>query len=346
MSSNFLTFNPASANQETDAAYATDATRTGGAGVDAVWPSVSANKTLKQSTIFPAAFGQMMAAKGFTVSDADQNALAAVLANVVTTADQRGGLQTVTWASSLALNAASHTNFQITLGGDTALSATGQAAGDTVTLLLAQDATGGRVVTYGAGFAAGWQLDATPNTLSVVTFKTNAALLLEPSNPSVSISGINATPIGAATPSTGNFTTPVATDNSTSAATTAWAKLGLQISLGTTGYIKMPTWLGGWVAQWGTSASALPTGGQNAQLTINYPGSSLFTVTPTVLCQPNNYADNTDGGSKPYPFSCYPTNVGTSSFTANAAIAVQANSGNGFGSIANAVHINWIALGK
>ena len=79
-SSNFLQFNPTQANQENDAAYLTDATRTGGAGIGSEWPSISANKTLYQTSTAVAALMAMMANKGFTVSDASLPTLTAVLA--------------------------------------------------------------------------------------------------------------------------------------------------------------------------------------------------------------------------------------------------------------------------
>lgn len=45
--------------------------------------------------------------------------------------------------------------------------------------------------------------------------------------------------------------TPAATDNSTNIITSAWAKVGLAISLGdTAGYIKFPTWMGGFILQY------------------------------------------------------------------------------------------------
>ena len=81
--SNFLQFNPTQANQENDAAYTADPTRSGGAGVGAIWPSSSANKTLYQLSTFVTAFAQMMVGKGFSMSDADVNALALELSNIV-----------------------------------------------------------------------------------------------------------------------------------------------------------------------------------------------------------------------------------------------------------------------
>lgn len=60
---------------------------------------------------------------------------------------------------------------------------------------------------------------------------------------------------------TGNptATTQAATDNSTRIATTAWAKLGFVVLFASTGYIKFPTWLGGWLVQWGIVSVAVTT---------------------------------------------------------------------------------------
>lgn len=59
--------------------------------------------------------------------------------------------------------------------------------------------------------------------------------------------------------------TPSGTDNSTKVATTAWAQLGFAFSLGTTGYIKFPQWMGGLIIQWGVAA---PT---SSGVTVTFP---------------------------------------------------------------------------
>lgn len=51
--------------------------------------------------------------------------------------------------------------------------------------------------------------------------------------------------------SAGVFATQLASDNSTKVATTAWIKLGFEVSFATNGYLKLPDIFGGWIAQWG-----------------------------------------------------------------------------------------------
>jgi len=85
-STNFQQWNPTASNQESDAAYLADAQRTGGAS-SGEFPSPTANKLFYQSSTFVAALCQMLAAKGYSTSDADISVLAAVLANLITNAD-------------------------------------------------------------------------------------------------------------------------------------------------------------------------------------------------------------------------------------------------------------------
>ena len=86
-STNFQQWNPTEANQETDAQYTADGLRSGGASLDGVFPSATANKAFYQWSTFIAAFASMLVAKGYSPSDANLGNLAAVLANIMTAED-------------------------------------------------------------------------------------------------------------------------------------------------------------------------------------------------------------------------------------------------------------------
>ena len=205
---NFLQFNPTQANQETDAEYSGDATRTSGALDGNAWPAASANKTLYQAATMVSALGQMLANKGYSVSDANYSALVTQLANILTTNDARFGLQNLSWSSNITLNAQTFTAFAVPLQGSTALSLTNVVAGQVYTVLYSQDSAGSHTVTFGAGFGAGaTQPDPGANTLSAQLFLADATLTLRPVGPLVSHGGINNTPVGNGAPSTGVFTT-------------------------------------------------------------------------------------------------------------------------------------------
>lgn len=86
-SNNFLQWNPAAANQETDAAYTSDTTRSGGAGSGSIFPSVVANKLFYQISTMVAAFAAAMAAKNYTMLDSNITNLQTALSNILTQAD-------------------------------------------------------------------------------------------------------------------------------------------------------------------------------------------------------------------------------------------------------------------
>jgi hypothetical protein len=204
--SSFLQFNPTQANQETDTAYAADATRLGGAIDGNEWPSLSANKTLYQASTAIAALMQMMANKGFTVSDAALSTLTVQLTNILTTADLLSNLQSVSWASSLTLNAARYNGFEITLAGLTTLAISGQAVGQVIVLLFVQDGTGGHTITY-PGNIIGAQPDPTPGVLSGQIFKVDAVGTLRALGPMVSINGMGGLALGNFSPADVNAST-------------------------------------------------------------------------------------------------------------------------------------------
>ena len=260
---NILQFNPTQANQESDAAYLADAIRTGGAGVDGIWPSNSANKTLYQISAVVAALAQMMANKGFSISDANYSVLVTQLSNILTTADLQHGVQALAWSSSITLNAAAFAAFAVPLQGATTLLVTGATAGQVCVVIYTQDSVGGHAVTFGSGFGAGAaQPDPTPGTTSVQVFIANGAAILTAVSPLISSGGVNNTPIGNSSPSTGAFSaltcpTRIAGDSTVNAATTAFVQAAPVVAgalywvSGSSGMFIMPSWLGGIHVEWG-----------------------------------------------------------------------------------------------
>lgn len=207
-SSNFQIFNPTQANQETDAEYLADATRTGGALDGNAWPDVSSNKTLYQATIMVAALGQSLANKGFVISDASYSALVAALANILTSADLRTGVQNIAWASTVTLNVAKFLGFSIALTSSTTVAVgSGAAAGQLVVMIYSQGSAGGATVTFPSSFIGAVQPDPTANVTSCQVFIVDAALNFIALGPLLSPSGINGTAIGVTVPAAGNFST-------------------------------------------------------------------------------------------------------------------------------------------
>ena len=83
MTTNFLQHNPGAANQESDATYATDTTRTDGIGVDQILPSPWLNKVWFQASTFVAAIANVISGwgGGYTITDTDISVLETNLTN-------------------------------------------------------------------------------------------------------------------------------------------------------------------------------------------------------------------------------------------------------------------------
>ena len=84
---NMQQWNPTAANQETDAQYTADSSRSGGASTGSIFPSATANKLFYQLSTYVTALMQALVAKGYTTSDASLSTLAGVLACIMTNAD-------------------------------------------------------------------------------------------------------------------------------------------------------------------------------------------------------------------------------------------------------------------
>jgi hypothetical protein len=188
---NFEQFNPAAINQETDAEYLADSQRAGGYGVDNTVPSPLLNKFSYQTSTFCAAFGQMMAAKGYSTSDADVNVLASVLANVITDNDLEPNVIVVGYSPTPTFNAADANGFQMTLAGNiTASSIAGVSPGQLIAFYFAQDATGGRTVSWPSGFVGALQPDPAANAVSVQIFRADLSSVPRAVTDMVSNNGI------------------------------------------------------------------------------------------------------------------------------------------------------------
>jgi hypothetical protein len=305
-SNNFLQWNPAATNQETDAAYLADSQRASGASDPSIFDAALANKLFYQLSTGMTALTQMMAYKGFPMSDVSLSALAAQLANILTTADLRGyaGLQTVPYASNVVLNAGQYLKWQIALNGNMTISASGLHPGDLLVVVFVNNSVGSYTVTWNTPFVNAVQPSATGSATSVYMFEVKLDGTACPLGPMMSSGGvvnttlrggtIDAAPIGLSTPAAANFTdvrlstcvassqmqapTVATADNSTNAATTAWtalwAKVGLSMSLGSNGYIKLPTWLGAVMVQWGTTGT-LPS---NSTVAESFNGGGFPTA--------------------------------------------------------------------
>lgn len=148
-SSNFLQHNPNQSNQETDAQYQADSLRAGGIALDDILPSLWLNKIWYQTSTMCAALAQMMAAKGYSMSDANLATLAATLANLLTNADIKPGLIQVPFSPSAQFDCSKANGFGMTLAGNlTSLAIINAVAGQQVTLAFTQGNSGGYTVPF------------------------------------------------------------------------------------------------------------------------------------------------------------------------------------------------------
>lgn len=172
----FQQWNNAGVNQETDAQYAVDSLRTGGAPVGGILPSHTFNKFAYQMSTGWAAFCQMLANKGFSTSDADVDVLSAVFANLITSADIKSQITNLPFSPTPVLDGSKTNAFLIFLNGNVTLpTISGLTDGQIITMLYFQDGVGGRTVTFPAQMFEAVGPDPRASSLSAQMFiVTNA----------------------------------------------------------------------------------------------------------------------------------------------------------------------------
>lgn len=169
-STNMQQWNPSAANQETDAQYTADSQRVGGATNPSLLPSILANKMFYQVSTYLTALFQALANKGFSTSDASLSTLTSVCSHFLTTADVKGA-QYVPFSTSPTFNCGLYSVFQIVLTGNiAALTASGAAFGQVVTLAFTQDSVGSRTVAFPANVLSPGQPSNTPSSTSTQQF--------------------------------------------------------------------------------------------------------------------------------------------------------------------------------
>jgi hypothetical protein len=167
-STNILPWNPTGANQETDAAYAADSQRSGGATNPSFFLSVLANKLFFQMTAVAYSLCTAMAAKGFTMDDNNTAAMIAAFEQLVTSAAILPPLVVETFASSMTFNCTTANGFYVLLTGNvTSLTVSGAMLGQPVMFVFKQDSTGGRTVAMPGNMINFGTPDPTANATSI-----------------------------------------------------------------------------------------------------------------------------------------------------------------------------------
>jgi hypothetical protein len=181
---NFQQFDPNLTNAETDSQYTADSMRSGGATLEALLPAILFNKFAHQVSIFVAAFGQMMANKGFTLSDANFANLVAALTNVQTTADVRSLIVTVPYATAVAFDASVASEFDLTLTGNVSSSSLiNTVAGQFLLFIISQDSVGGRTFAWPSTLVDPGPVSIQANSTSIQMWVVRPNGVIDPVTP-------------------------------------------------------------------------------------------------------------------------------------------------------------------
>lgn len=189
--SNFLQFNPSAQNQETDAAFLADPQRTGGATVGATFPSPLANKLFFQWSTFIAAFGAMMAAKGYAMSDSSMATLQTTLANVQTKGEIPAALTPLAYSAAMSFDASASSGWQMTLNGNLSpTTISGITPGQQLVFIFAQDSVGGHTVAWPTSFVGARQPNPAPNAVSVFVFYADSLGIPRSAIPQIAVNNV------------------------------------------------------------------------------------------------------------------------------------------------------------
>jgi hypothetical protein len=113
----------------------------------------------------------MMVLKGYSLLDTSPTNLAAVLANVMTSADFLTSIITVPYSGSIAFNGAKTAQWWLTLTGNVVASTlSGQVSGQQLIFIITQDGTGGRTFSWPSNIPVHGTISALPNVTSIQLF--------------------------------------------------------------------------------------------------------------------------------------------------------------------------------
>jgi hypothetical protein len=176
----------------------------------------------------------------------------------------------VPYSPAPAFNATSTNGFQMTLSGNiTSSTISGVSPGQLLAFYFVQDSVGGRTVSWPSSFVGALQPDTAAASVSVMLFKADLSGTVRAVSPMISNNGMFAP------------NPPSSSDSTQSIATTSWVKGlisaltgGFSYSATTNGYVKFPSWVGGFMIQWGTVSSS------NAFVNFSPYFSSFAVVVP------------------------------------------------------------------
>ena len=179
---NFLQFNPTSANQDDDAAYTADPLRSGGITLDAVMSSPLANKLFYQLSTMALAIANAMVAAGQNAQDASAATLSANFTTFIKfLAAAATQLIVLAFSSTPVFDASQGSGFEMTLSAAvTASTLENVSPGQIITFVLKQDGTGSHTFAWPSNVKGAGDIIADANSASVQAFYVDSTLVARP----------------------------------------------------------------------------------------------------------------------------------------------------------------------